>query len=196
MVKNFRNAFPVIILVLIFGCNTAEKEAERSAMIDSLSIEYTEILDSIDHTWTVMIEDDDEKLLYMKRLLKEVEYTQNYDIAYHERMDSMITALQESRYDQLSMADSESIDIYDMTTSTISTDIIKYAQDHPDYERYPLMEELVQDIRNKNHDILMFRVDYDQSARLYNKFVSENSEYMNQIDSNYIEILPLFALEN
>ena len=137
----------------------------------------------------------DEKIMFMKRLLKEVEYTQNYDLAFHEKMDSMITSLQESRYDRTTMAVSSRIDNYDIATLEVADELIRYVQKHPDYERYPLMEELVQDIRQKNSDVLMLRVDYDQSARLYNSFVMENKKYMSDIDSAHVQKLPLFAIE-
>ena len=40
---------------------------------------YQVLSDSVDYTWSVMIDDDDDKHVLMNRLLLEVSYTNNYD---------------------------------------------------------------------------------------------------------------------
>lgn len=195
-----RIKFIHIILAFAFlsastSCNTAKKDATHAALIDSLRAEYNSLLDSADRYWTVMIDDDNEKVLFMERLLKEVEYTQNYDRSVQDSLMARVQSVKDMRYDRMSMSQSSLIDDYDAAISGITVDVIKYASDHPDFENYPLMEELIGDIRQKDSDVLMLRVDYDQAARAYNSFVTNNKKYMSELDTTYVEKYPLFAIE-
>ena len=195
MVKSFRILIPAIFLIYVAGCSTPTDSTADSAIIDSLSIQYNYLLDSVDNSWNVMIEDDDEKIMFMKRLLKEIEYTQNYDRQVQDRMNVMVDSLKLIRYDRSTVAESNRIDQYDYKTQDVVVDVINYASKHPQFEQYPLMQELIQDIRQKDSDVLMLRVDYDHSARAYNNFIKENKRYMNEVDSAFAEKLPLFAIE-
>jgi hypothetical protein len=196
MLKKVSHTLLVIALLsFVYGCNTAKKDAAHAALIDSLRTEYSSLLDSADRYWTVMIEDDDEKLLFMERLLKEVEYTQNYDRTVMDSLVSRVDEVKQMRYDRLSMGESALIDKYDAAAYDLSVDLIRYASEHPNYEQYPLMEELIEDIRKKDSDVLMLRVDYDQAARAYNSFVVDKKKYMSELDTSYVEKYPLFAIE-
>ena len=195
MVKSSRYLIPVIILILIVGCSSPDNNKADSAIIDSLSVQYNYLLDSVDNSWNVMISDDDEKIMFMKRLLKEIEYTQNYDRETQDQMNVMVDSLKIIRYDRATMAESNRIDQYDYKTQDVVVDVINYASEHPQFEQYPLMQELIQDIQQKNADVLMLRVDYDHSARAYNNFIKENKAYMTEVDSGYVQKLPLFAIE-
>jgi hypothetical protein len=142
-----------------------------------------------------MIDDDDEKLLFMERLLKEVEYTQNFDRLVQDSLVNRVKSLKDMRYDRFSMSESSRIDEYDAAIAEATVDVIRYASEHPNYEQYPLMEELINDIRQKDADVLMLRVDYDQAARAYNSFVADNKKYMNELDTSHVQKYPLFAIE-
>lgn len=183
--------------VIIAGasCSSNKSARERAAMIDSLKYTYVKIQDSIDHTWTVMIKDDDEKIAYLKRLLQEVSYTNNYDEEQYEELMNRVEKLKTLRYKRSSMENSNLIDEYDLAVKSTINDVVGFAKSNPEYEKYPLMEELITDIRSKDNEVLMYRVDYDQSARSYNRFINEHKKLMDEIDPEHKEKLPLFAIE-
>ena len=58
----------------IFSCGD-KKPSSQSAAQDSLLITYQALSDSVAQNWEIMIEDDNDKHVLMKRLLLEVSYT-------------------------------------------------------------------------------------------------------------------------
>ncbi len=165
-------------------------EAEDEAVplsqkqLDSLQFTYIAINDSLDASWTVMIKDDDEKIADMKRLLKEVSNTKNYDKLKHDILSKEVEQLSQLRYDRNSMANSDKIDEYDSATSVLTRDVILYAAEHPRYKEYPKLEEIINDIQEADNRVIIHRIRYDRSAKDFNRFVNQNHKHIIQIDSN------------
>ena len=140
-----------------------------------------------------MIREDDQKITYLKRLIDEVSYTKVYDKAVYDSLATGIETLKAIRYDQNSMADSDKIDLYDETTAEIVNKVITFAQNHPKYEDYPIMAELINDILDADNKVIYRRVDYDNIAIEYNKFIELNQELIRK-SGNVVSVKPLFQL--
>jgi hypothetical protein len=183
-----------IISVSIFSCGD-KKPSSQSVTQDSLLITYQALTDSVDHNWAIMIDDDDDKHVLMKRLLLEVSYTNNYDKGRFDELNNLIEQLKELRYDQKSMSNSSSIDAYDSATFDLSDQIFLFARNHPRFENTPLMGELIDDISAKNNYILMHRIHYDNWVKELNAFKEKNKEQLISNDAS-IETakMPLFQL--
>jgi hypothetical protein len=183
-----------IISVSIFSCGD-KKPSSQSVTQDSLLITYLALTDSVDQNWAIMIDDDDDKHVLMKRLLLEVSYTNNYDKGRFDELNNLIEQLKELRYDQKSMSNSSSIDEYDSATFDLSDQIFLFARNHPRFENTPLMGELIDDISAKNNYILMHRIHYDNWVKELNAFKEKNKEQLISNDAS-IETakMPLFQL--
>jgi len=182
------------LAVTIFSCSN-KKPSSNAKEADSLLVEYKALNDSVDSNWAVMIADDDDKHVLMKRLLLEVTYTNNYDKTLFKELNDLVDALKVLRYDQKSMKSSASIDAYDSATFALSDQIILFARSHPRFADIPLMEELIDDINAKNNYILLHRIHYDSWVKELNLFKESNKEKLLSGDPS-VEIgkMPLFEL--
>ncbi len=185
----------VLIIVALYSCTTSTSTKDPAVVLDSLQTTYKVINDSLSNAWKVMIDDDDLKLTYMKRLLQEVEFTNNFDKDTVDGLKQRVDAAMALRYDQQSMSDSDLIDEYDATVQNLISEISGYARSNPFYEKYPLMAELITDIQTADGRVLFHRVHYDDFAKLYNQFLSDNGDLLDQIDPNIRRSkYPLFQL--
>lgn len=183
----------LLALIAVTACDSSPKTSPEEQA--KLRQNYDSLYEAVNQNWKVMMDDDDEKLFYMKRLLDEISYTNDFDSVLVDSLRSGISTLKSSRYDSMSMADSEVIDQYDAATAGLSQAITSLAQNHPEYSRYPLMEELIFDIMEANDRILLHRIRYDQAARGYNTFVEGNKDVFDPtVSSKRPEKYPVFSL--
>lgn len=192
------NKYLIYLLIPCFllGCAKSTKTIkDEAALVDSLKVEYAMIQDSLDYNWKVMIEEDDQKLADMKRLLDEITFTNSYDKGKVDELYQRIEQTKEMRYNRETMENSDLIDQYDFAINSLITEIVSLAKSHPEYENRPLMETLVNDIRTADENVLFMRMDYDDFVKEYNYFIKENKKYLNKIDSTAeFKSKPLFEL--
>lgn len=184
-----------LIQTVLIRCTTPESSEKNKEYVDSIAHTYTIVKDSVYAAWQRMIQDDDEKLFYMKRLLLEVSYTGLYDVHEYNRLVQLVDSLHAFRYDQFTMMDSDLIDKYDEFSSEVSYQVIQFARSHPEYEKYGLMQELISDISEKNGNILLFRIHYDNHVRDYNQLMKQEKGLLEQLyPDSTIRDMPMFAL--
>lgn len=193
---NIPSAFiGIIALVILASCSTSKDQRAAGGKADSLMLEYLALQDSVAQHWNVMIEDDDEKLFYLKRLLLEVSYTNNYDKAHYDALVASVDSLKNMRYDQTTMSDSNLIDAYDSVTWVVINRVTQFAVNHPNYQDNPLMEELIGDIQAKNNFVLMHRIHYDNWVKALNEFKRKHRKtILRQSPDADLENMPLFQL--
>ena len=195
----FRATIKMVVIGMVTGiilsCEDKKQRSTDAIENDSLFIKYTALTDSVDKEWQIMIADDDDKHMLMKRLLLEVSYTNNYDKERFRELGDLIDQLKAMRYDQKSMGVSASIDAYDSATFDLSDQIILFARSHPRYADFPLMVELIDNINEKNNYILMHRIHYDTRVKEFNSFRKSNRKKLLPSDPE-IEVMPLFELSS
>ncbi len=193
--KSFRLATVIIFAVLILSqCKTGDKSVDADEL-ESLKLSYQAINDSIAVSWKLMIEDDDEKLFHLKRLVDEITYTNEYDQVKVDELYQRIEKVKSMRYDQESMQDSGLIDEYDLGIASLINEVSSYSSTHPKFENYPLMAELINDIREADNRVLFHRITYDNFAKEYNTLIETNKDILSQIDPDLkFERKPLFEL--
>lgn len=186
----------ILILFSLTKCkNTRKTTINQQQELDSLVSMYHAINDSIDFAWDEMIRDDDEKVLFMKRLLLEVSYTNSYDKIRFDTLNKYIDHLKTMRYNRVSMVDSKLIDEYDSATSSVSAAVIDFAIRHPAYDNSHLMKELVNDIYDKNGMVLIYRIHYDGFVKDREHFIKKNrKKLLKALGQHDLEKLPVFAL--
>jgi len=185
----------LIASFLISSCSGPNTNvATDAARIDSLKNKYVEIIDSLDYSWKVMIENDDLKLAYMKRLVDEITYTNQFEQSKVQDFYDRIEKVKSMRYDRESMANTELIDEYDFAIASLITEIETYAKSNPRFENFPTMEELINDIRNLDTRVLFERVDYDDFAKEYNSFIDANNDLRQHITEDNFSRQPLFEI--
>lgn len=179
--------------VILFSCKTGDKKS--AADMDSLQTTYLALQDSVDAAWDTMIKDDDQKLDNADRLLQEISYTNIYDQEKYKKLKADVATLRTIRYTRQSMAQSDKIDQYDSAASQVLYNVTTYATAHPQYGKYPLMKELVDEIDDAQNRVLLMRVDYDFAAKDYNQFIEIHRKLMEEIDpGETVKKKPLFQL--
>ncbi|MCC5930661.1 MAG: hypothetical protein JJU28_15560 [Cyclobacteriaceae bacterium] len=184
-----------LALAVLFQCSAPESSEKSKAYTDSVAHAFVTVKDSVNAAWNRMIQDDDEKLFYMKRLLLEVSYTGVYDVDEYNRLIKLVDSLHAFRYDQFSMMDSDLIDQYDDFSSDVTYQVVQYARTHPEFEKYGLMQELISDISEKNGNLLLFRIHYDNHVRDYNQMMQDEKSLLEKLyPDSAIQTMPMFAL--
>ena len=186
---------PFILSCIVVSCSAPGPTAEEKILIlDSLKLRYSVIGDSINAAWGKMVADDDQKLAYMKRLIDEVTYTNEYNAVTVEEFYNRIKSAKAMRYDKVTMAESNLIDEYDLAIQSLISEIETFARSHPKFDKYPLMLELINDIRAADGRVLFMRMNYDDYAKEKNNLIQGNSEYGKDIDPDNFSKSPLFEL--
>jgi len=180
---------------LLWGCNkSASQKAVSSEEVDSITLVCNALEDSIDDSWEVMIADDDEKLFHIKRLLEEISYTGEFDRERYDSLLNMHSELVALRYDRKSMSSSDLIDEYDEKTAELIFAVTSFAKEHPKYENYPLMKELVVEIREADDRVLFHRIKYDEFSTRYNELIEQHREILPD-DEKPLDPYPVFTLQ-
>ncbi len=192
----FRLIAALVFCSVMAGCRIdpeSKREVSASGM-DSIVTAYRVTTDSVVSSWDRMIIDDDEKLFHIKRLLEEVTYTGHFDPVVMDSFMTKHSALVALRYDQKSMADSELIDEYDALTSELINEVTTFAKRHPDYNKYPLMEELIMDIMEADNRVLLHRIKYDNFCREFNVLIASQKSLLRSSGETELDEMALFTL--
>ncbi len=182
-----------VIATLMYACDGGKNASKSSGKQEALLTKYLALEDSVQKYWDIMIADDDDKHILMRRLLLEVSYTNNYDKAKWKELNELIDKLKSQRYDQRTMKNSAKIDAYDSASFSLSDQIFIYSRAHPRFDQFPLMAELIDDINGKNNYILMHRIHYDNWVKEFNSFKKKNRKRLATSDLD-INFLPIFEL--
>ena len=187
--------FLAVVAGGIFSCSRKSKKSAEGPARDTLIMEYQALQDSLNKDWQVMIDDDDEKHALMKRLLLEVSYTNSYDKQRFEELNKLVDQLKQMRYDRETMRQSSLIDAYDSATWAVTDQVIDFARSHPRYDDFPMMEELINEINQKNNMILIYRVHYDNWAKDLNALIKKRGKKLRKYGQDVPEQpIPLFQL--
>jgi hypothetical protein len=191
--------FLVSILSLsLLNCGGKKEEQLSAEQLDSLRATYYALNDSLENAWQQMVEDDEKKLAYLRRLVEEVANTNNYSEEEYQTYMNMIDGLANMRYTQETMINSEVIDEYDSASSEVISRITQYAYNHPNFENYPLMQELIDDLNQAQSMLLIYRSRYDMIAKNLNDFIEENQHRLIDKDNTKVQYKkkPLFEYPN
>ncbi len=184
----------IIIGAGMISCDdNSSKSKSSTADADSIKAVFNHLADSTSSAWKVMMDEDDQKLAYLQRLLDEVSYTKVFNKNAYDSLSSQVNRLKSERYDLNSMEVSENIDKYDSETSTVIYNVVSFAQNHPSFKDYPLMNELIRDIVEADNKVIYRRVDYDNAAIAYNKFLEKHKDILG-LDSGKLNEKALFQL--
>lgn len=193
-----RPTIPVILVLIALGaCSKKSSSTLSPTAIDSLKSVFQNINNQVDTTWAAMMQDDNEKMDNLHRILQEVEYSGNYN---HLKLDSLkgrIDQLKNARYDQQTMSNSEKINQYDSLTNQVLGEITIFTTRLDQFEQYPIMGRLLQEVFEADERVLRHRIAYDRSAKQYNSFIQSHQDALPQIAKQAaLSPKPLFELQN
>ncbi len=195
--KFFKN--PLILAVLLALLSTACNKKARTLSVDtldSLKLTYQQINNELEFSWTEMMMDDDGKLENMRRILQEISYSGDYSVVTHEGLKKEVEDLAAIRYDRETMSNSDLITNYDDKTNTTMSGLMEFTTGLPQFEQYPLMGQLLQEVFEADDRVLQYRIQYDRAVKSYNQFIEENEPYLEQIaNQEILQAKSLFELQ-
>ena len=193
-----KSILPIIIITVILGaCNKNASTTLTPTAIDSLKTVFHDINTELDITWKEMMQDDDDKLDNMRRILQEVEYSGDYNRLKLDSLKQGIEDLASVRYNQQSMSDSDLINLYDSLSTRIMGEVTGFTTALSHFEQYPIMGQLLQEVFEADDRVLRYRIEYDRSAKQYNSFIEEHEPDMQLVaKQKVLQPKPLFELQN
>jgi len=193
-----KSILPIIIITVILGaCNKNASTSLTPTAIDSLKTVFHDINTELDITWKEMIQDDDEKLHNLTRLLQEVEYSSNYNRLKLDSLKEDIDHLASVRYNQQSMSDSDLINLYDSMTTQVMGEVTLFTTRLEQFEQFPLMGQLLQEVFEADDRVLRYRIEYDKTAKQYNSFIETHDRNLQLVAKQKgLQPKPLFELQN
>jgi hypothetical protein len=187
----------LLIMLVISLCSAGCKRGPKYSVeyLDSLKTTFSTLNAAVDSSWKTMINEDDEKILFLKKMLEEVSGKQKFNTADGIALITRLNALSDARYSRQSMADSNRIDAYDSLTIGLMEDADAYLHAWPGFSRDKDLSYLDSCVKKMDENVLLQRINYDSHAKLLNQFVKNNSEALKKIDpqAGYTPV-PLFEL--
>ena len=175
----FNTTACLLFIGLALGsCNKKTSTTLSPTAVDSLISVFQDINNDLEATWDEMIQDDNDKLDNMRRILQEVEYSGNYNRLKLDSLKKNIDQLAEVRYDQQTMSDSELINSYDSMTNQVMGEVTVFTTQLEQFEQYPIMGQLLQEVFEADDRVLRYRIQYDRLAKQYNTFIETHEQDM------------------
>lgn len=194
----FKSILLIFFVAIILGaCNKNTSTSLTPTAIDSLKTVFQDINTQLEAAWNTMIQDDDDKLSNLTRLLQEVEYSGDYNRLKLDSLKKDIDQLAAVRYDQQTMSDSDLINLYDSMTTQAMGEVTVFTTRLSQFDQYPLMGQLLQEVFEADDRILRFRIEYDRAAKQYNSFIEEHEPDLPLVaKQKVLQSKPLFELQN
>lgn len=194
----FKSILLIFFVAIILGaCNKNTSTSLTPTAIDSLKTVFQDINTQLEAAWNTMMQDDDDKLSNLTRILQEVEYSGDYNRLKLDSLKKDIDQLAAVRYDQQTMSDSDLINLYDSMTTQAMGEVTVFTTRLSQFDQYPLMGQLIQEVFEADDRILRFRIDYDRAAKQYNSFIEEHEPDLPLVaKQKVLQPKPLFELQN
>ncbi|MGD1892274.1 MAG: hypothetical protein ACFB15_17005 [Cyclobacteriaceae bacterium] len=190
-----------VLIIGSIGCSTTiNRQGEHVSVeqFDSLRTTYYRLNDSLNYAWNSLKLSDEEKLVHLDQLIKELDKDDLVGADTLNFLEQMVKELREIRFDSITVANASQVQKYDSLTGVISDSLV-YLTDHfPEGEENPAVLYLTDKIISENSSVALYRLRYDQVSRDFNRFIEENKELMSSLDSTGQPVFrrPMFRLVN
>ena len=185
--------------IVLLLCNCVQRKAISTespfTRADSLTEQYLELQDSILHAWNIMINDDNHKIKMMHELVNELGESNQYDRQTLVSLNLRLQELQDIRYDQKSIANTDIIADYDFLTNSLITELVSLAESRSSFADNKELQKMIAAVKESDRRVEMHRNNYDNITNRYNKFIQGNKDQLRDIDTHLpADERPLFQM--
>jgi len=183
--------FPGILIITVFilmGCGekpAASVQEPSFTKADSLTDRYLSFQDTLLQAWNMMINDDNQKIKAMHHLLHELMVSNPEDRDVFKSLEERLDQLMRMRYTQKSMQNPDVVTEYDFASNSMVTELISLAESKTEFAYNVTLQKLVEDIRQADQRIDLYRYEYDSVAQLYNQFLDQNQAHLKDIEPEH-----------
>lgn len=181
------------IILLLFACKEGGKEKKLTIKgLDSLYQKTVEYRDSVNRYWKLINESDSQKLADIKTLLYQISLTKAPNLSLVEEGNKKWDNAASLKYGQADVGNNTKVDLFDNTCDSLIRFVSDLKAATPNEQNYPLLEDIMTDIRTNNNLDLAARLrsHYNKWAEMYNEALEELTKanypaasYMKKIDS-------------
>jgi hypothetical protein len=182
----------ILLSVLFFsGCKqTKDSNKISNAKIDSTIQKLRVVEDSITQSWNFMSKNEEEMFFNINRLLQEIEYIPGYDKVVVDSLKKAAQKAKDTRYTQVTMANSSLIDQYDELTNNVVSNVLRFANEVRGIEKHQVAVQLMDEIPQQFQKIYLNRVHYDFHIKDYNNILNKNKKKLEKRDPVFREAKP------
>jgi hypothetical protein len=185
----------VCCLPFLMGCGEKrDHSTTRFTKIDSLTDTYLALQDSMLQSWNIMIKDDNEKLESLHNLLHELQVSGSADQEILKKFEVRLDQLKQSRYTQDNMWEGEIVEEYDFASNALVSELVALAEAQKEFAYNPTLQKLVDQIKQAEQRVDIYREQYDVIASQYNAFIESNHRMLREIDADSSRKKPLFEM--
>ncbi|MFQ3577223.1 MAG: hypothetical protein SNJ77_12385, partial [Cytophagales bacterium] len=173
----------ITCLVLFFSFNACKEEKKTQKMdnktLDSIYQKSIEFKDSLNSYWKLIHKSDSQKLADIKTLLYQISLTKAPDLSKIEQGNMKLKQVSALKYGQNEIGDNAKVDLFDNTCDSLIAFVSELKSKTPYEENYPLLEDILNDIRTNNSlDLAVrLRAHYNKWAEKYNESIDELSKF-------------------
>ena len=177
------------------GCGSNTNTAERTFFTkeDSITDTYLTLQDTLHNAWNILIKDESQKVKDLNTLVEHLMMGDQFEKSTLTSLDERIHQLVNIRITPKSLANPYVVDEYDFACNSIVAEVLALAETKPELMTDKYVQKLVDNIRNADQRVSLFRENYDSIAELFNSFLESNREMLKEIDRKFnLEKRPLF----
>lgn len=177
MIQHMEKIAGILVLggILLTGCGQKESTREEHGFtkIDSLTESYLAYNDSILQAWNLMINDDNQKIKSMRKLVNILSESNEFNHEELQVLSERINHLLENRYTPESLRE-ELIEEYDFASNALITELTTLAEGYSKFDQDDKLQKIVAEITAADQRVEKYRNEYDQLVERYNQFLVIN----------------------
>ncbi|OFY62275.1 MAG: hypothetical protein A3H98_05640 [Bacteroidetes bacterium RIFCSPLOWO2_02_FULL_36_8] len=184
------------IIFLFFSCKDFTTKKLSDSEKQELEFRIKNEMDSINFYWNVMAKSMDEELKNIKHLIDLIAVVEGCDSVNQKKALLLFQDFSKIKYTMKMISASDSIDYFDNKMTEIIEKTFEAARNSPNLKMYPLYEQLVNEIKKADDEILHLRIRYDENVFGFRKLKEENKKLLSQLGENYKNLpeFPVFTI--
>lgn len=161
--------FSLLCLVYFSSCDKRATQAENDQLLKTFQMAD----DTAEMAFDTMLKVETRKWFMVKRLADELEFTRMVDTLSIFQLRTKLEEVRAIPYSPASIAEEGLIDRYDAKTEEIIQLIPNIFNQTADWEKYPILLELRDEVKTLDDRVIFMRGDYDRAAFRYNDLLQE-----------------------
>jgi hypothetical protein len=187
----------ISIAVSLLSCTKTKPLQEETSFtrIDSLTEHYLALQDTLVTIWNTMIQDDNYKIKTMNALLHELKVCGQFEQEQLNSLQHRLDRLFRIRYTPKTMNNTDIVEEYDFASGSLITELLTLAESHKGFSYNKALQHMVEEILAADLRVENYRMDYDEVAQRYNRFLEKNKAQLTEIaDNKTLSKKPLFQM--
>ncbi|TAD98145.1 MAG: hypothetical protein EAZ97_11280 [Bacteroidetes bacterium] len=192
----------VCATLLLDSCKKEEKTTDsEQTKLDSVQVadvknQLDSLIPAIDSAWAKLDNEDFNKLAVGKKLAEQIGKLPKANKKLLDSVAIYTKAVESSKYDQMSMADSKLIDKFDSAVVNFISVLKRLQKETPNVNKCADCEALLKFVIDIDDKDVIRRKKYDELLFKYNEIVKNKRKFLEALGGKYMELKekPVFTI--